>query len=80
MLSSYYLTIHGLSNLLRLKDHKLFTFFLLPFVFVVSMTTPNVLDLYAFIRFIGKMGLALTILYPLLLLVTAWIRKRRGAA
>lgn len=80
LLSSYYLTIHGLSNLLRLKDHKLFTFFLLPFVFVVSMTTPNVLDLYAFIRFIGKMGLALTILYPLLLLVTAWIRKRRGAA
>ena len=80
LLSSYYLTIHAISNVLRLKDHKMFTFFLLPFVFMLSMSIPNVLDLYDFIRIIGKTGLVLTVLYPLLLFMTAWIRKRRRAA
>lgn len=80
LLSSYYLTIHAISNVLRLRDHKMFTFFLLPFVFMMSMSISNVLDLYTFIAIVGKIGLALTVVYPLLLLVTAWIRKRRGAS
>jgi len=80
LLSSYYLTIHAISNLLRLRDHKMFTFFLLPFVFMLSMCIPNVLDLYAIIRLLGKTGLILTVIYPLLLFTTAWIRKRREAS
>lgn len=80
LLSSYYMTIHAISNLLRLRDHRMFTFFLIPFVFMLAMSIPNVLDLYTYVRLIGKAGLTLTVVYPLLLLMIAWIRKRRGAS
>jgi spore germination protein len=77
LLSSYYLTIHAAGNLLRLRDHKMFAFFLLPFVFLMSMSIPNVLDLYVVIRIVGQTGLILTVIYPLLLFVTASVQKWR---
>ena len=78
LLSSYYLMIHSASELFRLRDHKMFTFFTLPFVFVIAMFPQNVFQMYQIIQLVGKIGLILTIIYPLLLLVIAMIRKKRG--
>lgn len=69
LFSSYYLMIHSASELFRLRDHKMFSFFALPFVFVIAMFPQNVLELYQIIQIVGKIGLILTITYPLLLLV-----------
>ncbi|MGZ4113083.1 MAG: GerAB/ArcD/ProY family transporter, partial [Tumebacillaceae bacterium] len=76
--SSYYLMIHSASELFRLRDHKLFSFFSMPFVFVMAMLSQNVLQMYKIIQIVGQIGLSLTIGYPLLLLVVASIRKKRG--
>lgn len=78
LLSSYYFSIHCLSNLFRLKDHRLFSYFILPIVFLIAMLPQNVLQLYAIIKQIGRIGLVITIVYPALLLVVAIIRKKRG--
>jgi spore germination protein len=80
LLSTYFFTIHSLSQLLRLRDHKLFSFMLLPFVFVIAMLPQNVVQLYNVISIIGRYGLTLTILYPGMLLLVAMIRKARGRA
>ena len=79
LFSSYYLTAHSLSKLFKLRDHQMFSTFLLPFVFVIAMIPKNVLDLYDIIQFVGRIGLVITIVYPSLLLVVAMIRKKRGS-
>lgn len=76
--SSYYLTIHATSKLFRLRDHKMFSFFLLPFVFVMAMLPQNILQMYRIIEIVGRVGLFITIGYPLILLIIAAIRKKGG--
>jgi spore germination protein len=76
LFSSYYLTIHSISKLFRLRDHKLFSLFILPFVFLIAMLPGNIMDMYGIIQFIGRLGLIITIGYPGLLLLVAIIRKK----
>ncbi|OMF37963.1 spore gernimation protein [Paenibacillus sp. FSL H8-0548] len=76
--SSYFLTIHSISKLFRLSDHRMFSFFLLAFVFVMAMLPQNILQMYSIIQNFGRIGLAITIAYPGLLLVIALLRKKRG--
>lgn len=78
LFSSYYFTIHSLSKLLRLRDHRMFSFFLLPIVFVLAMLPANILHMYEIIQNVGRIGLFITIAYPGLLLVISFIRKKRG--
>ncbi|MDF2958295.1 MAG: spore germination protein [Paenibacillus sp.] len=78
LFSSYYFTIHGLSKLLGLRDHKMFSMFVLPFLFAAAMFPENVLHMYEIITIVGRWGLLLTVGYPLLLLLMAVIRKKRG--
>ncbi|EMT54127.1 MULTISPECIES: GerAB/ArcD/ProY family transporter [Brevibacillus] len=77
LFSTYYFTIHSLSNLLRLRDHKMFSLFLLPVIFVLAMVPQNVMDTYRFILTIGLCGLIITIGYPAVLLIIAILRKKR---
>ncbi|MFC4768972.1 GerAB/ArcD/ProY family transporter [Effusibacillus consociatus] len=78
LLSSYYLTVHAISELFRLRDHKMLSFFIFTFVFVIAMLLQNVLQTYQIIKSVGRTGLWITIAYPSLLLITATIRKKRG--
>lgn len=78
LFSSYFLTIHSLSKLLRLRDHRMFSFFLLPIVFVLAMLPTNILHMYEIIQNVGRIGLFITIAYPGLLLAISFIRKKRG--
>jgi spore germination protein len=78
LFSSYYFTVHALSKLLRLRDHKMFSIFILPILFAAAMFPENVLHMYRIITIVGIWGLLLTIGYPLLLLLLAAVRKIRG--
>ncbi|NOU92112.1 GerAB/ArcD/ProY family transporter [Paenibacillus sp. LMG 31456] len=78
LFSSYYFTIHALCKLLRLRDHKMFSMFVLPVLFAAAMFPENVLHMYEIIAIVGRWGLLLTIGYPFLLLLLAVIRKKRG--
>lgn len=78
LFSSYFLTIHAISKLFRLSGYKLFSFFILPFVFATAMLPQNVVQLYKIIEGVGRIGLFITIAYPALLLLIAIIRKKRG--
>jgi spore germination protein len=78
LFSSYYFTIHSISKLFRLRDHKMLTFFVLPYLFIVAMMPKNILHMYQIIETVGKLGLFITILYPFILLIVATFRKKRG--
>lgn len=78
LLSSYFLTIHSATELLRLRNHRMFSLFILPFVFVVAMIPKNVLQMYDLIEIVGRIGLVITIGYPAVLWVVALIRGKRG--
>ncbi|XEC92898.1 endospore germination permease [Paenibacillus tarimensis] len=78
LFSSYYLTIHSMSKLFRLRDHKMFSFFIFPFVFYFAMIPQNILNLYEIIQIIGRFGLLITIGYPLLLFTVAVFRGKKG--
>lgn len=80
LFSSYYFTIHSIKELFSLKDHKLFSYFILPFVFIIAMVPRDILQMYEIIQYVSRGGLIITILYPgsLLLLdfFKSWRRKK----
>ncbi|MZQ87117.1 endospore germination permease [Paenibacillus sp. 5J-6] len=78
LLSSYYLAIHFTSRLLKLKDHKMFAFFLMPFIYVMAMFPQNLLQMYEIIQVVGRWGLIFTVVYPLVLFIMAVIRKKKS--
>ncbi|CAM4012931.1 GerAB/ArcD/ProY family transporter [Lederbergia lenta] len=73
--SSYMFSVQALKQIFRLQDHKLFSYFLLPIVFVIAMLPENTLQMYQIIGFVGKIGLLITIVSPFLLLIIAKLRK-----
>ncbi|BFT69434.1 endospore germination permease [Paenibacillus sp. P36] len=77
LLSSYYLAINFISQLLRLHDHKLFSFFLVPFIYVIAMFPQNLLQMYEIIQTVGRGGLIYTIAYPFILLIVAILRQKK---
>ncbi|CAH1212997.1 Spore germination protein YndE [Paenibacillus allorhizoplanae] len=78
LLSSYYLAIYFSSQLLRLRDHKMFTFLVVPFIYVIAMFSQNLLQMYEIIQIVGRWGLIFTVAYPLVLFVVAMIRKKKN--
>ncbi|GMK37500.1 spore germination protein YndE [Paenibacillus sp. CCS19] len=78
LLSSYFLTIRMTSELFRLNDHKAISTFILPIVFILAMIPQNIIQLYAVIEDVGRIGLYITVGYPGLLLIVSLVRKKRG--
>lgn len=80
LFSSYYFTIHAASKLFRLRDHRLLSLFILPYLFIIAMFPQNVAHMYEVIAVVGRIGLFLTVCYPLLVWLVAIVRKKRGAS
>lgn len=76
--ASYFLTIHSMKQLLRLQDHKVLGYFVLPFIFILAMLPQNILQLYKIIQLLGRAGIVMSILYPLFLYIIDMIRSKRG--
>ena len=79
LFSSYFFTIKEASKLFRLGDHKMFSFFLLPAVYVMAMLPRSILHMYEIIENVGRIGLFFTIAYPLMLWMIALVRRKRGS-
>jgi len=77
LFSSYYFTIYSIKQMAKLKDHRMISFFILPFVFFLAMLPQNILQLYDVIQIAGRVGLLITILYPAMLLAIDLFRSRR---
>jgi spore germination protein len=78
LLSSYYLTVQAITQMFRLRTHKMFCYFILPFITTLAMLPQNIIQMYNVIVIVGRIGLCITIIYPSLLLVVAVIRKKRS--
>lgn len=78
LFSCYYFIIRSLTYMFHLRDHKMFVYFILPFIFLIAMLPQNILQMYQILEFVGKIGLIITIGYPALLWIMAVIRKKRG--
>ncbi|QQK81619.1 endospore germination permease [Salicibibacter cibi] len=78
MYTTYMFIVYATKQLFRLRDHKMFSFFMLPFVFVIAMLPQNSIQMYEIIQRIGIAGLVLTLIYPILLYVIARLRKKQG--
>lgn len=78
LLTSYYLTIYATRQLFRLADHKMLSFFMLPFVFAMAMMPQNIVQMYSIVEQVGQIGLCITIGYPALLIMISLMRKKRG--
>src|SRR5690606_18840813 len=76
--SSYMFTVYSMSKFLKLKNHKLFTFFILPIVFVIAMIPQDTVEMYQIISIFGRLGLIATIVIPIILLFIAKIRKLKA--
>ncbi|WP_042461992.1 GerAB/ArcD/ProY family transporter [Neobacillus dielmonensis] len=77
LFSSYYFTIYSIQQLLHLQDHKMLSCSIFPFVFISAMLPQNLIQMYEFIKFVGRVGLLITILYPGILLIIDFIKNRR---
>ncbi|HWO96503.1 MAG TPA: endospore germination permease [Bacillus sp. (in: firmicutes)] len=77
LFASYYLTIQSIKQFFRLQDHKMLAYFIFPFVFILAMLPQNILQLYDTIQYAGRAGLAITILYPMLLFILDVIKSKR---
>ncbi|AXF56354.1 GerAB/ArcD/ProY family transporter [Salicibibacter kimchii] len=78
MYALYTFTVYAVQQLFRFSDHKMFTFFMLPIVFVIAMLPENIVQVYEVVQRAGRAGLCLTVLYPALLFLIALIRKKQG--
>jgi spore germination protein len=76
--TAYYLTIHAAAEMFRLRDHRMLSSFLLPFIFLAAMLPKDIILEYRIIRAAAVSGLLVTGAYPLLLLIVAVIRRKRG--
>ncbi|RID83696.1 amino acid permease [Peribacillus asahii] len=75
--ASYYLTIYSIKQFFRLQDHKMLSYFILPFVYILAMLPEDIFQMYEIIRYVGRIGLSITILYPLFLLILDVLKSKR---
>lgn len=76
--ASYYVSIYGAQSMLGTQDHRFISHFLLPIVFILAMIPKSVFSLYVLVEIFGRIGLGLTLGYPVILLIVAISRKVRG--
>lgn len=80
LLSCYYFTVYTISQLIRLADHRMLSWFILPFVYWIAMQPQNIVQMNKIIEIVGNIGLLITIVYPGVLLLIALIRRKKGAS
>ncbi|MEK0317007.1 GerAB/ArcD/ProY family transporter [Cohnella sp. 56] len=78
LFSSYYLTTQAMTQILRLRDERIFSFFLLPIIYVMAMIPENIVKMYEAVVKMGSVGLFVTMGYPGLLLLISLIRRKKG--
>ncbi|MDI3257630.1 MAG: endospore germination permease [Kyrpidia sp.] len=78
LFSSYYLSVYACGEIVHLRDHRPFALALLPFMVAVALLPQDVHQLYRVIDGTGYVIDAVSVAYPLLLLVLARLRGKGG--
>ncbi|MRN51905.1 GerAB/ArcD/ProY family transporter [Paenibacillus monticola] len=76
--TNYYLAVYALRELIRIKDQRLISSFLLPFIFVLSLLPQNFFQVYDVALVTSVIGLIFLTVYPFLLWVVDLIRNKGG--
>jgi spore germination protein len=78
--TNYYLATYSLQKVLRFKDHRLLSSFMLPLIFIFSLFPRNIFQVNTAASVTGIVGLTLLTLYPLLLWLVSIFRNKGEAA
>ncbi|OKP84046.1 hypothetical protein A3844_20390 [Paenibacillus helianthi] len=78
--TTYYLASYLLQNLLGLRDQRMTSSAVLPFVFVIALLPENVFETYTWSLMLGNVSMLLLLGYPMLLWAVYWLRRsgKRG--
>lgn len=74
--TNYYLAAYSLQQVLRHKDHRLISSFLLPLIITFSLLPRNIFQVYSFASITAIIGLIFLTFYPLLLWLVSLIRNK----
>jgi spore germination protein len=77
IMASFYTAVRGLAHFFNFKNHYILTTLLVPIIYLLAMQPPNIVVLYRIVKQVGLTGLALTVGYPLVLLVLHFLKKRK---
>lgn len=80
LLSYYFVFVRGMVELFKLKKYRIISVLGFPVVFFVALIPEDIYELYDFILSFTLAGLLLVIVYPVILLMVAKIRKKKGSA
>lgn len=78
ILSGYLIVIELSSRLFNLSSHRVLSYLVIPLVYGITLFPKNILHTYELINAFGTWGISLTVGYPLLLLLIAFVRKEGG--
>lgn len=73
-----YSSLVGLSQILKIKDHRTLVFPLLPLFFIIGMYPDNISDVFKISTQISKIGALLIFIFPVLIYIIAVIKGIRG--
>lgn len=74
--TTYYIVVSATGELFRFQDHRFLATFLFPFIFLFAMLPENVKQNYDALQVVGKFGIGLVVIYPLVLWIVAVIRGK----
>ncbi len=78
LLSFYFIFVRGVSELFTSEKYRIISLIGFPIVFIIAMLPEDIYEMYNYILKMTLFGIVLTIVYPVLLLLLAMIRKKGG--
>lgn len=78
LLSYYFFFVHGLAEIVGTKNYKLISIIGYPIAFIAALAPVNIYQVYNLILLTSLIGILFTIVFPILLLIIAKIRKKKG--
>ncbi|THE13000.1 spore gernimation protein [Bacillus timonensis] len=80
LLSNYFLIVRGIGELFRYFNYRVIAIIGFPVVFCIAIFPRNIFQMYDQILLVTLYGLLLTIVYPVILLGIAKVRKKGGVS
>ncbi|WP_071394075.1 GerAB/ArcD/ProY family transporter [Bacillus tuaregi] len=78
LLSFYFVVVRGMSELIHSERYRLISFIGFPIMFFIALLPQNIYQMYNYILHVTRYGIVITIMYPILLLFIAFLRKKGG--
>lgn len=78
LLSHYFLIVRGIGELFRYYNYRVIAIAESPILFCIAIFPQNIYQLYEYLMAVTLTGLPLTIVYPVILLAIARLRKKGG--